>query len=69
MVHFSGYIFFIKDAINKSLKVKLYCKYFNTIRCMRQNGLIPAIEKEPSTSKTKLTRTIDNLQIPLGNIN
>ncbi|XP_050063914.1 uncharacterized protein LOC126552865 [Aphis gossypii] len=32
---------------------------------MRQNGLIPAIEKEPNTSKTKLTPTIDNLQIPL----
>ncbi|KAE9542344.1 hypothetical protein AGLY_003471, partial [Aphis glycines] len=58
-------IYFIKDVINKSPKGKLYCKYFNTIRCMSQNGLIPAIEKEPSTSKIKLTCTIDNLQIPL----
>ncbi|KAE9521551.1 hypothetical protein AGLY_018051 [Aphis glycines] len=40
-------IYFIKDVINKSPKGKLYCKYFNTIRCMRQNRLIPTIEKEP----------------------
>jgi len=62
-------VYFVKDSVNKCPKGKLYCKYFNTMRCMKQNGLISTTRKDSSSiPKKKLTRTMDNLQTTLGNI-
>lgn len=58
----------MKDSINKSPKGKLYSKYFNTVRTMKQNGLLPVIHKEPiSQLKTNVSRTKDVLNISFGN--
>ncbi|KAE9536188.1 hypothetical protein AGLY_007411 [Aphis glycines] len=50
--------YFLKDAKNSSPKGKLYAKYYNTIRSMKQNGLIPAAVSKERSSKP-LSRTMD----------
>lgn len=49
-----------------SPKGKLYTKYFNTIRSMKQSGLITATTKEKSSKL--ICRTMDKNNHILGNI-
>ncbi|KAL5237004.1 hypothetical protein ACI65C_004414 [Semiaphis heraclei] len=49
-------IYFVKNAMN-SPKGKLYTKYFNTIRSMKQSGLLSKIPKEKSSKL--ICRTMD----------